>query len=121
MHIPGYQTLDTHSRRFQFQAGVPDLEWVVLLRSASIGLSPPSDASSSLLQRYSCQNNICFPVKTQLLESFIRTLLKDSHGYWRNSSGTWAISYVYGAMMLHETVLDSCDDEGYNRFNFFVL
>ncbi|KAI9652309.1 MAG: hypothetical protein M1829_001680 [Trizodia sp. TS-e1964] len=110
MQIPGYQTLDANSLRFQFPAGVPDLERVVLLRSAYIGLSPPSDPSS--LQRYSCQKNICYPDKTLLLESFIRTLLKDSDGYWRNSLGTWAISYIYGAMMLDETVLDSCDDEG---------
>ena len=109
MEIPGYQMLDNNSVRFQFPAGLTGPERVVLLRSTYVGLTPPSDLSS--MQRFHCHENLYYPKKAPLLESFIRTLLQDSPGFWRDSLGGWSISYVYGILMVEDTVLDSCEEE----------
>ena len=109
MEIPGYQMLDNNSVRFQFPAGLTGPERVVLLRSTYIGLTPLSDLS--LMQRFHCHENLYYPKKAPLLESFIRTLLQDSPGFWRDSLEGWSISYVYGILMVEDTVLDSCEEE----------
>ncbi|KAF2790583.1 hypothetical protein K505DRAFT_377421, partial [Melanomma pulvis-pyrius CBS 109.77] len=109
MDIPGYRMLDDNSVRFQFPAGFSGPERVVLLRSKYVGLSPPNDPIS--MQRFHCHENLYYPNKALLLESFIRTLLQDSPGFWRDALGGWAISYVYGLLMVEDTVLDSCDEE----------
>lgn len=109
MDIPGYRMLDINSVRFQFPAGSSNIERVVLLQSAYIGLSPPNNPSS--MQRFHCRENLYYPEKALLLESFIRTLLQDSPGFWRDALGVWAISYMYGMLMVEDTVLDSCDED----------
>ncbi|KAF1963105.1 hypothetical protein CC80DRAFT_434559 [Byssothecium circinans] len=105
----GYRMLDDNSVRFQFPAGFSGPERVVLLRSTYVGLSPPNDLSS--MQRFYCDRNLYYPDKALLLESIIRTLLKDSPGIWHETLGAWAISYIYGIVMVEDTILDSCDDE----------
>ncbi|KAF2680207.1 hypothetical protein K458DRAFT_434587 [Lentithecium fluviatile CBS 122367] len=109
MEIPGYRMLDDNSVRFQFPAGFSGPERVVLLRSTYVCLTPPNDPLS--MQRFHCDKNLYYPDKALLLESFIRTLLQDSPGFWRDTLGVWAISYVYGILMVEDTVLDSCDEE----------
>jgi hypothetical protein len=105
----GYRNLDQNSVRFQFPVGFSGPERVVLLRSTYVGLSPPNDASS--MQRFSCHENLYYPDKALLLESFARTLLHESPGPWRQLLQAWAISYIYCTLMVEDTVLDSCDDE----------
>lgn len=109
MEIPGYQMLDNNSVRFQFPAGLTGPERVVLLRSTYVGLTPPSDPSS--MQRFHCHENLYYPKKAYLLESFIRTLLQDSPGFWRDLLEGWSISYMYGILLVGDTVLDSCEEE----------
>lgn len=109
MGKPGFRMLDDNSVRFQFPAGFSGPERVVLLRSAYVGLSPPNDPTA--MQRFHCLKNLYYPKKDLLLESFIRTLLKDSPGFWRTSLSGWAISYLYSILMMDDAVLDSCDEE----------
>ncbi|KAF1850045.1 uncharacterized protein K460DRAFT_326532 [Cucurbitaria berberidis CBS 394.84] len=106
---PEFQRLDGNSVRFQFPVGFSGPERVVLLRSTYIGLSPPNDPSS--MQRFHCHDILYYPDKALLLESFIRTLLQESPGYWRYLLEAWAISYIYGILMVEDSVLDSCEDE----------
>jgi len=109
MDIPGWRMLDNNSVRFQFPAGLSGPERVVLLRSTYVGLSPPNDLSS--MQRFYCHETLYYPNSALLLESFIRTLLRDSPGFWRDLLEGWSISYIYGILMVEDTVLDSCDEE----------
>jgi hypothetical protein len=105
----GYENLDANSLRFQFPAGYSGPERVVLLRSTYVGIRPPSDPESA--QRFSCENNLYYPDAALLLESFVKTLLQEAPGSWRYLLQAWAISYIYGILLVEDTVLDSCDDE----------
>jgi hypothetical protein len=105
----GYGNLDANSLRFQFPAGFSGPERVVLLRSTYVGVRPPSDPES--MQRFSCNNNLYYPDAALLLESFVKTLLQEIPGSWRHLLQAWAIAYIYGMLMVEDTVLDSCDDE----------
>jgi len=105
----GYGNLDANSLRFQFPAGYSGPERVVLLRSTYVGIRPPSDPES--IQRFSCIDNLYYPDAALLLESFVKTLLQENLGSWRQLLQAWAIAYIYGILMVEDTVLDSCDDE----------
>jgi hypothetical protein len=54
--------------------------------------------------------NLYYLDKVTLLKSFIKTLLKDSMNRWRALLTYWAISYVYGMLMVDDDALDSCED-----------
>jgi hypothetical protein len=105
----GYGNLDANSLRFQFPANLSRPERVVLLRSSYVGIQPPSDPES--MQRFSCKNNLYYPDAALLLESFVKTLLQETPGTWHYVLHTWAITYIYGLLMIEDTILDSCDDE----------
>jgi hypothetical protein len=105
----GYGNLDANSLRFQFPAGFSGPERVVLLRSTYVGIRPPSDPES--IHRFSCNDNLYYPDAALLLESFVKTLLQETPGSWRYLLQAWAIAYIYGILMVEDTVLDSCDDE----------
>ena len=105
----GYENLDANSLRFQFPAGFTGPERVVLLRSSYVGLRPPSDPES--IQRFSCEDNLYYPDAALLLESFVKTLLQEKPGSWRLVLQAWALTYIYGMLMVEDTILDSCDDE----------
>ncbi|KAF1916814.1 hypothetical protein BDU57DRAFT_517139 [Ampelomyces quisqualis] len=104
-----YGNLDANSLRFQFPVGFPGPERVVLLRSTYVGIRPPSDPES--VQRFSCNDNLYYPDAALLLESFVKTLLQETPGSWHYLLQAWAIAYIYGILMVEDTVLDSCDDE----------
>ncbi|MCJ1362430.1 hypothetical protein MMC16_001533 [Acarospora aff. strigata] len=108
--IPEWEKLDHNSVRFQFPDPNEYSSKVVLLRSTYVGLSPPMDAASTA--RYHRFNHIYYPDRILLLESFIKTLLKDPKwGAWRSSLQVWAISYLYGMLMIEDSALDTSDDE----------
>ena len=90
--------LDAHSTRFHFPTSNFYPEKVVLLRSSYVEMRPPTDTPS--LQQFTCHENLYYPDKVTLLESFIKTLLKDSMNIWRSLLACWAISYVYGISWL---------------------
>ncbi|KAM6515471.1 hypothetical protein FSOLCH5_009696 [Fusarium solani] len=112
-----YSNLDKHSVRFRFPTDDQAKARVVLLPCsyAHIAVTPesknrfttkPQDAPS--LKR----GNILYPDAELLLESFVRTLVKEPKmGGWVSSLRMWAITHLYGDLMLGDDVLDSCDDE----------
>ena len=105
----GYGNLDANSVRFQFPAGYSGPDRVVLLRSSYVGIRPPSDPET--MQRFSCDDNLYYPDTALLLESFVKTLLQETPGSWRYLLEAWAIAYIYGMLMVEDTLLDPCDDE----------
>ena len=63
------------------------------------------------MQRFSCDDNLYYPDAALLLESFVKTLLQETPGSWRYLLEAWAIAYIYGMLMVEDTLLDPCDDE----------
>jgi len=106
--IPKYQMLDAQSARFHLPTSNFHPEKVVLLRSSYVEMRPPTDTLS--LQQFTCHENLYYPDKLILLESFIKALLKDSMNIWRSLLGCWAISYVYCTLMVDDDALDFCED-----------
>ena len=110
MRMSGYEIVDDNCVRFKFPENIHSgPERVVLLRSAYTKLSPPGDSKS--MGRFLNQDNLYYPDKALLMESFIKTLLQSSSGTWYQSLRCWTISYMYGMSIVNDTVLDSCDDE----------
>ena len=108
--IPEWEELDNNSVRFQFPDANKHSAKVVLLHGTYVGLSPPVDAASAA--RYHRFDHIYYPDKVLLLESFIKTLLKDPRmGAWRSSLQCWAITYLWGMLMIEDSALDTSDDE----------
>lgn len=108
--IPEWEKLDNNSIRFQFPDPNKYSAKVVLLDSTYVGLSPPTDAASTA--KYHRFNHVYYPEKVLLLESFIKTLLKEPRmGAWQSSLQCWAVSYLYGMLMIEDNALDTSDDE----------
>jgi hypothetical protein len=63
------------------------------------------------MQRFSCNDNLYYPDAALLLESFVKTLLQETPGIRHYLLHAWAITYIYGLLMIEDTILDSCDDE----------
>ncbi|KAM3548909.1 hypothetical protein ARSEF4850_009147 [Beauveria asiatica] len=103
-----YSNLDRNSVRFVFPPGKQSTSKVVLLPAsyAHICVRPtPGDA----LDR---DDNIFYPQGVPLLRSFVQTLVREPvAGMWTSCLGMWAVSYVYGELMLADDVFDLCDDE----------
>ncbi|KAM6524647.1 hypothetical protein FALCPG4_010255 [Fusarium falciforme] len=112
-----YSNLNKHSVRFRFPTDDQAKARVVLLPCsyAHLAVTPeykdrfttkPQDAPSPK------RSNILYPDAESLLESFVRTLVKEPKmGGWVSSLRMWAITHLYGDLMLGDDVLDSCDDE----------
>ncbi|KAI8666741.1 hypothetical protein NCS57_00900400 [Fusarium keratoplasticum] len=112
-----YSNLNKHSVRFRFPTDDQAKARVVLLPCsyAHITVTPeykdrfttkPQDAPSPK------RSNILYPDAESLLESFVRTLIKEPNmGGWVSSLRMWTITHLYGDLMLGDDVLDSCDDE----------
>lgn len=61
---------------------------------------------------YEREGNILYPNSAVLLQSMVHTLVREPSGSeWRSTLGMWAITYLYGNLMLDNDVLDSCPDE----------
>ncbi|PHH58464.1 hypothetical protein CDD81_5753 [Ophiocordyceps australis] len=103
-----YGNLDQNSARFVFPPQLQSTAKVVLLPSSYTHIRVrlvPGDA----LPR---DGNIIYPDGALLLQSFVQTLVRELvAGMWTSSLGMWAISYVYGELMLGDDVLDACDDQ----------
>jgi hypothetical protein len=109
--MPGYRIVDKYSLRFQLPLpeGEDRLERVVLLRSSYIGRSPPDDPTSE--EGFMHHDNLYFSDMTLLTESFVRTLLQDTLGYWYDKMSSWTIPYIYGHLKAEDSLLGSCDNE----------
>ncbi|EPE03595.1 hypothetical protein F503_01853 [Ophiostoma piceae UAMH 11346] len=103
-----YRNLDDNSARFTFppESGVE--ERAILLRSSYTHLSIASVPES----RFTVMDNIYYPDKELLLESFVKTLVREpGWSQWVSNLGMWTIAYVYGQLMVDDAVLDSSSDE----------
>ncbi|KAJ4198968.1 hypothetical protein NW767_008554 [Fusarium falciforme] len=102
----GYRNLDRVSIRFLFPPEDQDeITKVVLLPSSYAHISASNDTPQ-------LEGGILYPDVTQLLTSFVRTIVREPfRGMWTSNLSAWAISYVYGYSGLGDDALDSCDDE----------
>ncbi|KAJ2926994.1 hypothetical protein H1R20_g10085, partial [Candolleomyces eurysporus] len=74
-----------------------------------VGLAPPTDEASA--KRFTQVDHLFYPDRELMLQSVISTLLKDKRTLWRNKLSSWAISYLYGQLMMPDDCLDSLEDE----------
>lgn len=103
-----YSNLDKHSLRFQFPTDKQAKARVVLLPSSYAHISTTSIPKD----RFIHEDNFFYPDAPLLLESFVRTIVKEPEmSQWTSNLEMWAITYLYGDLMLDDGVLDSCDDE----------
>ena len=112
-----YDNLDQHSARFLFPTeqspsergpSESSTEKVALLPSSYAHIS----VKSTLDERFTRDGNMFYPNGALLLESFVRVLVREPlEGLWTSDLTIWAITYLYGDLMLDDNVLDSCDDE----------
>ena len=98
-----HQNLDKNSRQFQFPAESGIAERVLLLRSSYVHLSLLSTPRSSFVR----DKDIYYPNAVLLLESFIRTIIQEpEQNGWSSTLEMWAITYLYGQLMLGDDVFD---------------
>ncbi|KND92250.1 hypothetical protein TOPH_03223 [Tolypocladium ophioglossoides CBS 100239] len=111
--VNDFSNLDRNSARFVFpleQQKQPQHS------TAKVALLPSSYAHicirSALNDTLTRDGNIIYPDGALLLQSFVQTLLREPvAGIWTSMLEMWAISYVYGELMLSDDTLDACDDE----------
>ncbi|KAL7928545.1 hypothetical protein V8C35DRAFT_285114 [Trichoderma chlorosporum] len=103
-----YSNFDRNSSRFLFPSESQATAKVVLLPSsyAHVGVTWTLDEA---LTR---DGNITYPDGSLLLKNIVQTLVREPvQGMWTSCLGMWAITYVYGELILDDDVLDSCTDE----------
>lgn len=105
----GYQNLNKNSNRFVFPRESKVKERAVLLRSSYVHLSLLATPQSE----FTCIDNLHYPSSKLLLESFVRTHIRDPDiSMWTTDLEMWAVSYLYCRLKLDDDVLDSSSDEG---------
>lgn len=112
--VHDYSNLDQNSARFLFPPAQQS--------TAKISLLPSSYAhfcvKSALDDAVTRHGNIIYPDGAPLLQSFVQKLVREPvPGMWTSSLDMWAVSYVYGELMLGDDILDACDDEAKDWFN----
>jgi len=113
--IPQYLMLDENSVRFQFPEHVKSQSRVVLLRSSYVELRPPRHAEDPDMAKFvkpDPEVELYYPTIPVLLESFIRTLLKEKHyGIWVTTLRAWVLAYLFHLTDVPEDALDECDSD----------
>lgn len=115
--IRGYSNLDQNSTRFFFPV---DPSEEAQNTSTKIILLPSSYANMQVPHsKPDLEESIHYPDAPSLLTSFVQTLVREpSRGMWTSNLEMWAITYVYGELMVSDDALDSCeDDEAKSWFN----
>ncbi|OIW23607.1 hypothetical protein CONLIGDRAFT_637576 [Coniochaeta ligniaria NRRL 30616] len=103
-----YRNIDDNSARFSFPPKSGIEERAILLRSSYTHLSLASVPES----RFTVMDNIYYPDSELLLESFVKTVVREpGWSQWASNLEMWAITYVYGQLMVNDAVLDSSSDE----------
>ncbi|CAK7266459.1 hypothetical protein SEPCBS57363_002100 [Sporothrix epigloea] len=102
-----YGNLDDKSARFFFPSPDDRATKVVLLPSSYAHVRP-----EKVLAGQSSEENIAFPSSALLLQSIVQTLVREPvEGMWTSTLSVWALSYLYGELMMDDNVMDSCEDE----------
>ena len=104
--IKDYGNLDRNSTRFFFPPEQQNTTAkIVLLPSSYTHIRTSDDVLTS-------GGNVHYPNATPLLRSFVQTLVREPlKGMWTSNLDMWAISYVYGELMVSDDALDSCDED----------
>ncbi|KAJ3535378.1 hypothetical protein NM208_g7150 [Fusarium decemcellulare] len=107
-----YSNLDKYATKFFLPLPDESSEKVVLLPSSYAHIH----ASDDMLTR---DGNLLWPDGPLLLKSLVQTAVREPiEGKWKSDLEMWAISYVYGELMVDDDVMDSCQDEAAkNWFN----
>ena len=81
-----------------------------MIHNDYVHLSPPCNQAEA--KNFILEDNFHYPHKLILLESFIRTLLKDNEPTsWKYLLEAWATGYICGYLDVGVDVLDKCGDE----------
>lgn len=111
--VEGYSNLDQNSIRFLFppEQQTPS-EFHIAVKVVLVPASYAHIDIKSLSNKATREKNLIHPDGAILLLSFIQTALRaPAMSKWRYVLEMWAISYVYGELMLDDDTLDTCDDE----------
>ncbi|KJZ71367.1 hypothetical protein HIM_09250 [Hirsutella minnesotensis 3608] len=107
--VKDFADLDKNSARFLFPSEKQMTAKVALLPSSYAHIRFDSATESAV----SRNGNILYPNAAVLLQSVVQTLIREPvDGMWASALNMWAISYIYGQLMLGDDVLDECDDDG---------
>ncbi|KAL7905430.1 hypothetical protein GGI35DRAFT_137972 [Trichoderma velutinum] len=120
-----YKMLNINSTRYRFPSGAFPSFRLIILRPEYVDLSPPCLSSSkrpSDSQAVTRQGNFFYPAVSTLIESFIKTALKDRDGKtWSNVLYVWITSYICVYLPVRPDAMDSCGDESIrNHFSRLV-
>lgn len=113
--------LDAHSTCFIFPPDkqiIPGSEFkVAMVRPEYVDISPPvgpqeERATQADGKWFRKDNNFYYPDKIILLESMIRTLLKEEQPkMWKSTLEAWAVSDIRGYLDVELDALAVCEDE----------
>ncbi|QPG95476.1 hypothetical protein C2857_000824 [Epichloe festucae Fl1] len=107
--VKEFDSLDKNSARFTFPSEKQMTAKVALLPSSYTHVQFDSLTESAV----SRDGNILYPDAAVLVRSFVQTLVREPVlGMWTSSLSMWAVSYIYGELMLGDDVLDDSDDDG---------
>ncbi|KAI0864158.1 hypothetical protein F4860DRAFT_431950 [Xylaria cubensis] len=107
-NVIDYRSIDANSIRFEFPAHTGEELRAVLIPSSYAHLSLQLIPES----RFTFHKGMYFPDRELLLESFIKTVVREREpSIWSSTLTFWSTSYLYGQLMLSNDVLDSSSDE----------
>jgi hypothetical protein len=83
-----------------------------MLRPSFVEIAPPVQHEVDPAKFFRKGGNFYYPNKLVLLESMIKTLLKEEQPTtWETLLTAWAVSYICGYLDVDIDALDGCDDE----------
>ncbi|KAL6800561.1 hypothetical protein J3E68DRAFT_398565 [Trichoderma sp. SZMC 28012] len=110
-----YRMLNINSARYNFPPGAFQSFRLIILRPEYVDLSPPCLSSferPSSCQAFTRQGIFLYPAVSTLIESFIKTALKDTDGKtWSKMLYVWITSYICVYLPVRSDAMDSCEDE----------
>lgn len=110
-----YRMLNINSARYNFPRGAFQSFRLIILRPGYVDLSPPCLSSfehPSGCQVFTRQGVFFYPAVPTLVESFIKTALKDTDGKtWSKVLYVWITSYICIYLPVRPDAMDSCGDE----------
>lgn len=102
-----YGHIDQNTVRFFLPAPADCYAKVVLMPSSYACIQPESISVGR-----SKEDNIVYPSSTVLVQSIVQVLVREPvDGLWASTLTVWAISYMYGMLMLSDDIMDTCDDK----------
>lgn len=108
----GYKGLDQSSTTFNYPNSSPEKKEQVVLIPNSFTHLPLGPVYST--NQYDKYDNILYPLKRALIESFVKAALNDEKKnhitFWGEALRSW-ISMMVGYLDITNDVLDTCEDQ----------